>query len=206
LKAVYKDFYQKNFSAAPIFSAAENSTFAALVQKIISRMQATKTALTPEHAVKHFTVFLQHAFADKWLRDHFLLSNLLKQFDAILAVPASEKKLTNMVQLTLQQLLEKYKTGASIFRQITEDHYHEVKGHMRITREVQEKAISMRMLDLQGSNQRKDVDLVQKYLKYPDQNPGLDEDAEAYFPLCKRVAVLFYIDQLANKEEKIKQQ
>lgn len=82
-------FYKSKFSAEPTFSAA----MAKNLKKIIDRLQklsetvvlpdGKKVEWTEQYAVKIFIAFLELAYADHWMKDNFLLTNLYSKFDSI---------------------------------------------------------------------------------------------------------------------------
>lgn len=86
---VWFEFYKSKFSAEPTFSAA----MAKNLKKIIDRLQKlSETVVLPDgkkvewnepYAVKIFTAFLELAYADQWIKDNFLLTNLYSKFDSI---------------------------------------------------------------------------------------------------------------------------
>lgn len=85
-------FYaSKKNGEVPTFKGRPTTDFKKLVWVLMDRARRQKFEWTQKYAVDLFNWFLAQAYADQWLADHFLISNLLEQFDVILARAAKKK-------------------------------------------------------------------------------------------------------------------
>lgn len=83
LVKVWFDFHTANKLDKPSFAGKDPKTFKQLIDLLKKRAAGRKQEWTLEHACGSLNYFLGLAFKDKWLSEHFLLENLVKQFDAV---------------------------------------------------------------------------------------------------------------------------
>lgn len=78
-------FYEKKVGEKPSFEGRITSDFKNLVGMLEKKVLAKKNIWDVDTAGGHFTKFLEVAYHDPWLSKNFLISNLLTQFDKIIA-------------------------------------------------------------------------------------------------------------------------
>lgn len=78
-------FYEKKVGEKPSFEGRITSDFKNLVGMLEKKVLAKKNVWDVDTAGQHFTKFLEVAYHDPWLSKNFLISNLLTQFDKIIA-------------------------------------------------------------------------------------------------------------------------
>jgi predicted transcriptional regulator len=77
-------FNKKEFGDDPSFADQDPKFLKQVVQRLKKRAEAANVEWTELAAVTRFNAFLKKAFEDEWIGSHFLLSNLLNQFDKII--------------------------------------------------------------------------------------------------------------------------
>jgi Domain of unknown function (DUF4373) len=77
-------FNQKKFGAPPSFKGPDPRHLLKLIGLLKDRAALKQVVWDQENALQRFSAFLEEAFADPWLKTHFLLSNLVTQFDKII--------------------------------------------------------------------------------------------------------------------------
>lgn len=92
LVKVWFDFHEANKLDEPSFAKKDPRTFKELIRRLKKRAFAKKQDWTVDNSCKSLNYFLTLAFKDDWLRKHFLLDNLLNQFDAIYQRSIFEKQ------------------------------------------------------------------------------------------------------------------
>lgn len=81
---VWADFNKKQFDFSPSFKGRDMRCMKSIAQQLKARTEATGAAWSDETAGKTMLQFLTIAAKDRWLSQHFLLSNLENQFDKII--------------------------------------------------------------------------------------------------------------------------
>lgn len=89
------NFHTANKLDKPSFAGKDPKTFQQLIQLLKKRAAGRHQEWTQEHACGSLNYFLGLAFKDKWLSEHFLLENLVKQFDAVYQRSLLEKQQKN---------------------------------------------------------------------------------------------------------------
>jgi hypothetical protein len=74
-------FNKNNFGEDPSFLRDDPKILKRIIGRLKTRAAAANVEWTNEAALKRFQAFLDKAFADRWLAENYLLSNLEKQFD-----------------------------------------------------------------------------------------------------------------------------
>ena len=95
LVAVWFQYYEANMGMEPSFSGQAPGSLKRIATQLQQRAEAagqTWDELTATHTLH---AFLQHAIADPWLADNFLLHNLFTQFDKILNHATNGNKTPN---------------------------------------------------------------------------------------------------------------
>jgi hypothetical protein len=77
------DFYKKKFEDKPSFNAATGKQLKSIITKIEKLTKDKGTDWTEDVAKRALEKFLERAWLDKWMQEHFMLKNLLSSFDAI---------------------------------------------------------------------------------------------------------------------------
>lgn len=93
----------------------------------------------------------------------------------------------------LKGLYKRFLTGQNIFKQITSDHFTELK--LELTDEIMQHAWQERINQLTGSNQNSILQLLQAYLENKENDPLLLKDWENLISVAKRIAVLKHFQQ-----------
>lgn len=83
LVKVWFDFHKANKLDKPSFAGKDPRTFQQLIHLLKKRASNRNQEWTLEHATGSLNYFLSLAFGEEWLRQHFTLENLVKQFDAV---------------------------------------------------------------------------------------------------------------------------
>jgi hypothetical protein len=84
-------FYQSKFNIDPTFNAAQGKLLKSIIQQFEKLTEAKDKSESLEfdwnedRAIRVFVKFLENAWSDKWLQEHFLLKNLLSNFDTIIS-------------------------------------------------------------------------------------------------------------------------
>lgn len=79
-------FYESRFAEKPSFAGRDPTNLKALAVLLQKKVLATPGfPWTEQSCGTYFQKFLQLAFLDDWLKTHFLLQNLVSQFDKIIA-------------------------------------------------------------------------------------------------------------------------
>ena len=89
------EFNKKNLNIEPSFAGQDPKIFKRIVQRLKDRAEKKKVEWTATSGTQRLQLFLDAAFNDKWLKDHFLLSNLEKQFDTVIQRMSEQQKKVN---------------------------------------------------------------------------------------------------------------
>lgn len=89
-------FYKSKFGIDPTFNAAQGKILKSLLTNFEKLTQVKDERegkifdWSEERAFRVFIRFLENAWQDRWLQEHFLLKNLLSNFDAIISKKITE--------------------------------------------------------------------------------------------------------------------
>ena len=97
----------------------------------------------------------------------------------------------------IEGLYKLFLTGQNIFKQITSDHFTELK--LELSDEIMQHAWKERINQLTGSNQNSILQLLQAYQENKENEPLLLKDQENLIFLAKRITVLKYFQQQKSK-------
>ncbi len=97
----------------------------------------------------------------------------------------------------IEGLYEQFLTGQNIFKQITSDHFTELK--LELTDEIMQHAWQERINQLTGSNQNSILQLLQAYQENKENDPLLLKDQDNLISLAKRITVLKHFQQQKSK-------
>ncbi len=114
LVKIWFAFHKKNSLDEPSFTGRNPRFLKNLIQLLKKRSARKNIEWTCENACSSLQYFLAHAFADEWLKSHFLLENLVKQFDAvyqraILQKQAKKEMVSSQNHATAQGIAEEIK-------------------------------------------------------------------------------------------------
>jgi Domain of unknown function (DUF4373) len=84
LVKVLFDFYGKNFKEKPSFDGRIPSDFKKLIERLKNRVLEKGFTWEKDNAPDHLRKFLEIACKDPWIKNNFLVHNLLNQFDKII--------------------------------------------------------------------------------------------------------------------------
>lgn len=82
--SVWFKFYSEKFKVKPEFKSFQGAKIKSIQEKLKSKSEEFQTEWTAEVATDAFRQFLEIAYSDKWLSDHFELQNLDSQFNSII--------------------------------------------------------------------------------------------------------------------------
>ena len=80
LKKCYVDFYKSKFRLEPDLSKWEIEDLKGIIEKLRNTAEQNKKAWTEEMAEKYLMKMLTLAYEDKWVKEHYLLAIIHKQF------------------------------------------------------------------------------------------------------------------------------
>lgn len=89
------------------------------------RAKKKQQAWTQEYMIKALRFFLEIAYAEEWLKKHWLLKNLVDQFDAIFAREA-QKQVVSKKPADLQYIIDRYFEGQLDDRVLTAEIYKQL--------------------------------------------------------------------------------
>lgn len=92
---VWFDFHKTNKLDKPSFAGKDPKTFKQLIGLLKKRAASRNQEWTTKIACGSLNYFLSLAFKEDWLSKHFLLENLVKQFDAVYQRSLLEKQQKN---------------------------------------------------------------------------------------------------------------
>ncbi len=90
LVEVWFKFYKSKFIIDPTFNAVQGKLLKSIIEQFeklteaMDKAESTEFNWSEDRAIRIFLKFLENAWQDKWLQEHFLLKNLLSNFDAII--------------------------------------------------------------------------------------------------------------------------
>ena len=143
--------------------------------------------------------FLQAAFTEDWLSKHFLLENLDKQFDAIIQEQSKKIPVKKMPAILdpekdIRVLEENFRSGGNVFKLVLPEYFDYLctKKLVNIDQLAYEEAWRVRMNQLTGSNQRKELDLLMAYQSRNPEHELIKADSKNLTDLAKRISVINY--------------
>lgn len=81
---VWFQFCRDNFQGEePSFDGSSPKDLKAILTQLRKRAELKKVGWIKENAIQRLRLFLQMAFQDKWLKEHWTLSNINRSKDAI---------------------------------------------------------------------------------------------------------------------------
>lgn len=106
--------------------------------------------------------------------------------------PATQGLGTQFVRkgLDIQTLYSRFLAGNNVFKQITQEHFTELK--LELSDEVLKHARQERINQLTGSNQNAVLQLLQAYQTNKENDPLLIKDQETHNALARRIAVIHH--------------
>jgi hypothetical protein len=184
-------FGEEKFGIKPSFERDDPKILKRIVQRLKKRAAEKKVEWNQHTGPQRLRIFLESAFTDKWLSEHFLLSNLEKQFDKIIQNQSAKKKALPVIDL--QYLFERFCEGDMDNRLIVPKHFEELNKQNLV--HIDHRIITRRMETLAGGNKFSDTEL------YKDYEAGRTSKlTEQDKPVLMRLAVIEYFKKL--KEEK----
>ena len=103
--SVWFKFYSEKFKVKPEFKSFQGTKIKSIQEKLKSKSEEFQTEWTAEVATEAFRQFLEIAYSDKWLSDHFELQNLDSQFNSI---TAKALKKNGINQTTVASILDQW--------------------------------------------------------------------------------------------------
>lgn len=88
---VWFSFGEKKFGERPSFDGQDPKIFKRIVKRLRSRAEMKNELWTAVTAPERLQKFLDVAFSEPWLSQHFILSNLEKQFDIVIQNQIKQK-------------------------------------------------------------------------------------------------------------------
>lgn len=128
-------FNKEKFGIEPSFKARDPKFFKTIIGNLKKRAAAKNVAWTEQVAVERLQNFLKHAFADEWLKKHFILKNLDEQFDVIIqkgvAKPKNAPRIVDSLARDINYLYEMYLDNAVSIRSIEVSHFNYISRHCK---------------------------------------------------------------------------
>ncbi len=97
-------FYKSKFVIEPTFNATQGKLLKSIIERFEKLTEAKDKSESidfvwnEDRAIRVFLKFLENAWQDKWLQEHFLLKNLSQNFDAIISKKTTENGNGNQQQ------------------------------------------------------------------------------------------------------------
>jgi hypothetical protein len=89
--ALWFEFYEDKMKAKPTFNASAGKQLKSIIINLKKISEDQSFEWTEEYSLKVLKHFYSLAYADQWLKNNFLLSNLLSKFDSIINKPQDSK-------------------------------------------------------------------------------------------------------------------
>lgn len=136
------EVYKSKKGDYPSFPGKDVKEFSKLYDLLQLRAKRKLKEWTEDYAVGLLKYFLEAAFLDNWLKDHFLLEQLVKQFDAVIARENERKaKKPQAIPLNdeLQYIVDRYSDGDLDDRLLTPELYKRMEEKKLIPEGYREK-------------------------------------------------------------------
>jgi hypothetical protein len=192
------EFSTQKFGEPPSFSRDDPKILKRIIALLKKRAAAKSVEWTEAAAIERFNLFLARAFDDDWLSKHFLLANLEKQFDVIVQQQKPEKKETTPAS-SLQFIYELYCENGKGWNLLKEPHFDLVPDLP--WKVCMNKAVEARINNLLGSNQRRDILLMDAY-QHGQVTKETQEDIPNLELIAKRTAMFNFF--ATNKHNQVK--
>ncbi|MDF2189312.1 DUF4373 domain-containing protein [Paraflavitalea sp. CAU 1676] len=185
LVKVWFDFGKEKFGVEPSFVRDDPKIFKRLIGMLKKRAEKAGKEWSETTAPQRLRYFLDGAYADPWLKEHFLLKNLETQFDKVIQNQTARAKESKKAEQTdIQYLYDRYLEGGLQLKVVTADHYEQLVGRGIMDKGYYESMVEKRKRQLNGSNQGNELRLLQAYT----EGKNTDE-RKADIPALKCLAV-----------------
>lgn len=134
----YEDYRGRKNGEVPTIAGRNLTHFGNLYELLEARAKRKGKTWTEEHATGSLKWYLNGAYKDTWLKDHWLLENLVKQFDAVVAreIAAGSEKVKKKTppptnegpRAHIAYLVERYTEGNMDDRIVTELYYEHLRS------------------------------------------------------------------------------
>lgn len=131
------------------------------------------------------------AFQDEWLKDHFILSQLDKQFEKI-----GRKKLQSgpaVGNIDIQYLYDRFREGELDLRLISDNHYDSLVKRQMVSSELIDHIKNKRILQLTGTNKGPELRLLTAYQEKKDS-----AETKQDIPFLKKMVVIEIFNHLKS--------
>lgn len=126
----WHDFYKaKNHGEEPTIAGKNLTDLGRLYDLLQLRARKKRATWDEKYMVEAFKFFLGAAWSDDWLSKHFLLSNLVEQFDAIYAREAEKTKKPQAIPFSdeIKYIMERWREGNLDERVLTPELYKKLE-------------------------------------------------------------------------------
>lgn len=190
---VWFEFGFEKFGVKPSFDRDDPKIFKRIIQRLKKRAIEKNIQWNENTGPSRLKIFLETAYAaDKWLRSHFLLSNLEKQFDVMIQKQGTQK--TGSPPVTdLQYLYERFLEGDLDKRVIVMEHWIELTKKYRLV--ITPEIIKTRMSQLLGGNDYSETQLYRDYEKGEETKLVIEDKIKLV-----RMAVIELFEKLKTKK------
>lgn len=186
LVKVWFDFGKEKFGIEPSFERDDPKILKRLIDRLKKRAAKAGVDWNETTGPQRLRYFLDCAFADEWLKAHFLLANLEKQFDKVIQNQAARaKQVTKAEKSDIQYLYDRYLEDGLNFQVVAAAHYDQLVSRKILSPEFFESMIAKRVKQLTGTNLGNELRILQAYLDKKDT-----EERRADTLVLKRLAVV----------------
>jgi hypothetical protein len=198
-KQIWFAFIKSKFGKSPLFSGEDPRLLKSLISKLKLRITEAGQVWNDNLGAEVFLKFLEAAYSDKWLAEHFLLRNLDTKFEQIERSSSGFKndtKISLNPEAEIQLLYERFLKGDAKWETynpaltgwLQQENLLSLPEHDQVA--LQQEAVSIRINQLLGSNQAKDLRALEQYQKAP---PVIsNEDIPAFERIYSKRALLAF--------------
>lgn len=202
------EFNMQKFGNEPSFKDRDPKLFKKIIELLRHRAAKKNIEWSEPNALASLNYFLGLCYSDKWLMEHYLLENLLKQFDAVYArerkksIPGTISQTAAPVsQEEIDYLTETFLEGSFDKKSITPAHYDFLlqQGKIEYSGAIMQEAKNTRIRQEEGSNKASDLNLIKAY----SQNIETIEtiaDLPKLEATYKKLSVLYYFTKLKTAQ------
>jgi hypothetical protein len=133
------DFHKANKLDEPSFAGKDPRTFKHLIHLLKKRAARKKQEWTHDNATGSLNYFLSLAFKEEWLSNHFTLSNLVEQFDAVYqrsllekqkkdVAPAASSSTPQTFNEEIRYMISRHEEGELDERVISPDYFDKLQA------------------------------------------------------------------------------
>lgn len=199
LVKVWFDFGIEKFGVEPSFAGKDPKTFKTIVSRLKKRASDAKVDWNETTGPQRLRYFLDSAYAESWLKENFLLSNLEKQFDKFIQNQTERaKQATKAEKSEVQYLYDRFLESGLKLDLVTADHYDQLVGRGVMDVNFYPDMIPKRIRNLTGTNKAHELRLLQAYQEHKET-----EETKEDVQILKQLAVVAAFGIMNSKNIKI---